>query len=174
MQNQKRTSRLISFLLSCIMVLQMIPFQVFAAEDVTSGICGGGVTWHLDGDVLYIEGEGEMYDFLSQWDTDDNPEDNITLPPWIGKSVTKIVVGEGVTYIGNKAFYEMSDVVEVVLPSTLKGIGYYAFSYMSKLEIVNLPEGLETMGHSAFSACAALENITIPSTLKVIPDNAFW
>ena len=174
MQNPKRTTRLISFLLSCIMVLQMIPFQVFAAEDVTSGICGGGVTWHLDGDILYIEGEGEMYDFLSQWDTDDNPEDKITLPPWIGKSVTKIVVGEGVTYIGNKAFYEMSDVVEAVLPSTLKGIGYYAFSYMSKLEIVNLPEGLETMDHSAFSACAALENITIPSTLKVIPYNAFW
>ena len=75
----KRTKKLISLLLSCIMVLQMLPLGVFAAE--TSSICGGGVTWHLDGDVLYIEGEGEMYDFLNPNHGDDNPDDNITYAP---------------------------------------------------------------------------------------------
>ena len=174
MRTKKRCTKLISLLLSCIMVLQMLPVQVFAAEEVTSGNCGDAVTWRLDGDVLYIEGEGEMYDFLSQWDTDDNPEDKITLPPWIGKSVTKIVVDEGVTYIGNKAFYEMYNVVEVELPSTLEGIGMHAFAYMEKLEEVILPEGLRTMGERAFQVCHSMETLYIPSTLTVIPNNAFW
>ena len=172
MQKKSRINRILSLILCCIMVIQMLPLNVFAVE--TSDICGRGVSWRLDGDVLYIEGEGETYDFLNQWDTDDDPEDTITLPPWIGKSVTKIVVGEGVTYIGNKAFYEMNNVVEVELPSTLKGIGNYAFAYMEKLEEVILPEGLTTMGESAFQVCHSMETLYIPSTLKVIPYNAFW
>ena len=36
----KRMKKLISLLLSCIMVLQLLPLSVFAAE--SSGVCGNG------------------------------------------------------------------------------------------------------------------------------------
>ena len=166
----KRTKKLISLLLSCIMILQLLPLSVFAAE--SSGICGGGVTWHVDGDVLYIEGEGKMYDFLNPNDGDDNPDDNITYAPWSSAYLSKIVIGEGVTYIGNHAFYEKDTVVEAQLPSTLEGIGMYAFAYMESLEKAILPEGLTTMGEGAFKVCRSLTTVAIPSTRKVIPYSA--
>ena len=84
MRTKKRCTKLISLLLSCLIVLQMIPIQVFATESAQSGICGGAVTWRLDGDVLYIEGEGEMYDFLAPRSVDDDPDDHITYVPWPG------------------------------------------------------------------------------------------
>ncbi|MBE5970959.1 MAG: hypothetical protein E7246_00360 [Lachnoclostridium sp.] len=173
MKMKLRFKRMLCLLLSVVMVLQQLPMPAFAAV-ATEGSCGSGLSWKISGDVLYIEGEGEMYDFLGPYELDENGNDLPNHVPWGDHHLSKIVVGEGVTYIGNNAFYEMYDVVEVELPSTLKGIGYYAFSYMEKLEIVNLPEGLETMGHSAFSVCLSLDNLTIPSTLKVIPESAFW
>ena len=102
MQTTKTCNRLICLLLSCIMVIQIMPLSVFAAE--SSGICGGGVTWHLDGDVLHIEGEGKMYDFLNPNDLDDNPDDNITHAPWSDAYLSKIVIDEGITYVGEFAF----------------------------------------------------------------------
>ena len=111
MRINKRCTKLISLLLSCIMVMQMLPLSVFAVE-ASDGICGGSVTWHLDGDVLYIEGEGKMYDFLNPNDGDDNPDDNITYAPWSSAYLSKIVIGEGVTYIGNHAFYEKDKLTE--------------------------------------------------------------
>ena len=173
MRINKRYTKLISLLLSCIMVLQLLPLSVFAVEP-TGGICGGSVTWRLDGDVLYIEGEGEMYDFLNPYDGDDNPDDNITYAPWSSAYLSKIVIGEGITYIGEFAFYEEFTVVEVQLPSTLEGIGMYAFAYMESLEKAILPEGLTTMGEGAFQVCRSLTTVSIPSTLKVIPYSAFW
>ena len=35
-----------------------------AEEDPKSGSCGPTATWKMEGDVLYIEGEGPMYDFV--------------------------------------------------------------------------------------------------------------
>ena len=174
MRMKKRYRRLLSLLLSFVMVLQMIPMNVFAVERAGSGSCGSAVTWRLEGDVLYIEGEGEMYDFLDPYSSDDDPNDHITHVPWSGNYVSKIVIGEGITYIGNLAFYEMYNVVEVELPSTLKGIGSHAFSYMRNLKEAILPEGLTSMGIYAFSACDSLYTVYIPSTLKVIPRSAFW
>ena len=71
----------ISLMLICIMIIQMIPMSAFATE-ATGGVCGSGVTWRLDGDILYIEGEGAMNDFLNPNALDENPDDTLTHAPW--------------------------------------------------------------------------------------------
>ena len=54
--------QILSLVLSCIILLQLVPLSVFAADE-TSGSCGPNLTWRLDGDTLYIEGYGPMYDY---------------------------------------------------------------------------------------------------------------
>ena len=62
MKKKQNRNRLLSLVLSMVMVLQMLPVSVFAADE-TSGTCGPNLTWRIDGDTLFIEGEGAMYDY---------------------------------------------------------------------------------------------------------------
>ena len=45
-------------------------------------------------------------------------------------SITSVVIPEGVTIIGDSAFFVCESLQEVRLPSTLKEIGNYAFGYV--------------------------------------------
>ena len=56
---KQNMNRLRSLVLSCVMLLQLLPVSVFAA-DTASGTCGENLTWRLNGDTLFIEGEGAM------------------------------------------------------------------------------------------------------------------
>lgn len=77
------------------------------------------------------------------------------------KGLTKIVVPDTVTYIGNYAFYNKTT-TEIVIPDTLKYIGNYAFSHCYKMTTTDLyiPKGAEYIGHYAFED-AGLNSITI-------------
>ena len=69
--------------------------------------------------------------------------------------IKKIVIADGFTSIGNRAFKQCKAVSEIVFPATgLVKIGYYSFWQCGKtnnsLTHVNLPEGLIEIGESAF------------------------
>lgn len=78
-----------------------------------------------------------------------------------GNALTKIVVPDTVTYVGNYAFYNRTT-TEIVIPNTLKYIGNYAFSHCYKMTANDLyiPEGAEYIGHCAFED-ASLNSVTI-------------
>ena len=78
----------------------------------------------------------------------------------------KVVIGEGVTAIGDNAFKEWN-VTEVTLPSTLKQLGYYAFCN-GNFTALTLPEGLEYIDEYAISGCDNLESIVIPASVTHI------
>ncbi|MBQ3008245.1 MAG: leucine-rich repeat protein, partial [Oscillospiraceae bacterium] len=75
---------------------------------------------------------------------------------------------EGITAIGNEAFYDCRYVTEIELPDTLDSIGSDVFNYCISLKNIVLPEGLTTIGESAFSWCKKLESITIPESVTFI------
>jgi len=84
--------------------------------------------------------------------------------------IKKLVIPNGVTEIGSKAF-SYSSLNEVVLPSTLRKIGDEAF-VGTELTRLTLPEGVTEIGSRAFSGCS-LNEVVLPSTLTKIGDYAF-
>ncbi len=77
------------------------------------------LTYTVDGDTLTISGAGAIPDY-TQFEC-----------PWyiFRKQITKIVVEDGVTKIGDYAFYDMDKVTEVSVPESVTEIGQYAIGY---------------------------------------------
>ena len=142
------------------------------AEATTSGNCGASgdnVKWKYTSGTLTITGSGEMDD----WNRPGNFWGNSGFVPWLdyADKITKVVIGEGVTYIGSCAFAE-TKITSVTLPSSMKEIGQLAFAYCSNLKSVKLNEGLEQIGYMAFSG-TALTQLTIPSSVTKIDNTVF-
>ncbi len=134
-----------------------------------SGSCGTNATWKIVGDTLYIQGTGSMKSY--SWS-------GSNVAPWKSYTsdgtVTNVVVGEGITSVGENAFYNCSTIRQVQLPKSLTTLGTRAFRGCSALESVNLPENLSSIGTYAFYDCDALKTIALPNSLKTIPTYAFY
>ena len=91
--------------------------------------------------------------------------------------VKTVIVPEGYTNIGEKAFYGFNTSVDfdftISLPQSLKAIDTEAFYQVSKLKDITLPEGLVTIGKRAFKDCISLTDPKFPSTLKEILSEAY-
>lgn len=83
------------------------------------------------------------------------------------------VVPEGVTEIGDYAFYHHEKLRKIVLPKSLRRIGAYAFSVCVNLCTVHLPEGLEEIGEGTFERCCGLTQIRVPDSVTKIGEKAF-
>ena len=133
---------------------------------IDSGQCGENAFWSLDKNYcLTISGSGEMYDMV---DSSSSPWDDYR------REITKLVIEEGITSIGKKAFwgYDMSS---ITFPSSLKFIDDDAFWCCNNLESITIPKNLEGIGVSSFAGCQKLESIEFsePSSLKYIGKEAF-
>ena len=126
----------------------------------------GSLSWTYTSNTktLTITGVGAMEEFESSSEAS-----------WasVSAGVSKLVVNEGVTSISNYAFYGMSAMTEVELPSTLISIGDFSFAFCQSLTEVSIPEGVVSIGDSAFEACSSLESILVPSSVLKLGDRAF-
>ena len=143
--------------------------EVKATYKVKSGTCGesgSDLKWDIDyaTGTLTITGTGKM----ENWGDTDSV-------PWYSarESIKAVVISDGVTSIGNRAFNGYSNISKVTIAGTVDTIGYWAFSKCTKLETVELPEGVTTINGGAFNGCTGLKSITIPDSVKTIGDNAF-
>lgn len=132
-----------------------------------SGTCGTNLTWVYDNGTLTISGTGEMdsYEYLGALDA-----------PWynsLKSSITTVVVEEGVTSIGARAFKYLENMTSVSLPSTVTSIGSYAFLGSTKLATITIPANVTTLGKGAFQGASGLESITLPNGLLYINELVF-
>lgn len=88
-------------------------------------------------------------------------------------SEDKVVVPDGITIIGEKAFSGNVSVGRVVLPDTVSEIRQEAFSDCLLLQTVNFPQGLKCIGKSAFEHCLKLIRADLPTSLTVIETAVF-
>lgn len=86
---------------------------------------------------------------------------------------TQIIIPTSVVYIGKSAFENNLAIKSYDLPSSIKEIDNRAFYDNRALSSISLPEGLETLGKEVFLSCDALLNIQLPSTLKTIGSYCF-
>ena len=142
-------------------VLLMTP-SALAAE---SGGCGADLDWTLDGGTLTISGTGDMADFSEP-----------NMAPWYpyrGK-IARLSLPEGLTSIGDLAFYDCRALKSVVLPDSVIRVGDYAFAECAGLTILDLGSGVQTVGEAAFSDCYALQALDLPAGLKTIGAKGFY
>lgn len=162
-KRQFHIHRILALVVVCGLLFAAVP-AVFA-EDVTSGTCGDGLSWSFSGGTLTVSGSGAMYDF---------PES--TMAPWypIREKITRVILPEGLTHIGELAFYDCSRLTAVDIPDSVISIGEYAFTTCDRLALVDLGSGLTHIGTAAFYSCRSLANIRLPEGLVTVGAEAFY
>lgn len=78
-----------------------------------------------------------------------------------------------VTVIDDKAFYECTDLIEVVIPSTITNIGKFAFWGCSGMSSITIPSSVKTIEKGAFQNCTKITSVAIPSSITEIGEYAF-
>lgn len=89
------------------------------------------------------------------------------------KNITDITLGEGVTSIGEYAFYGCT-FESIVIPDNVTSIGAYAFYGCTSLTDVAIGGGVTYIYERAFSGCSSLESIVIPENMYFIGSYAFY
>ena len=84
-----------------------------------------------------------------------------------------VVIPEGVTSIGSKAFSKCRDLKSVTIPEGVTSIGNDAFYKCGKLTSVTIPDSVTSIGDEAFYECSSLTNVTIPGSVTSIGERAF-
>lgn len=78
---------------------------------------------------------------------------------FFNSSVEKIILPEGLTTIGENAFWGFEALAEITIPPKVTTIGKGAFGNSGIVEIV-IPASVESIGENAFSLCSKLKKIT--------------
>ena len=99
-------------------------------------------------------------------------QDKTQLICYFGKEES-VTLPEGVTHIGDSAFYNCKSLKIVSLPDGLIEIGNYAFSGCKSLRFVSFPNSLTHIGRGAFECCS-LQSVSLPSNLKYLGECAFY
>ena len=122
----------------------------------------GDCAWLFDsenGATLTISGNGAMADYSAS-----NPA------PWSVFEISKVIIEDGVTSIGNDAFLSCA-VGEIEIADSVTSIGVNAFNSCTIAEIT-LPESLKTVGACAFESTRIM-SVVIPRSVETIGDLAF-
>ena len=85
----------------------------------------------------------------------------------IGRNIRSVDIPQGVTSIGNHAFFDCFDLENITIPQSVTSIGDVAFG-CCKFTTLSLGENIETIGGGAFWHCSNLSEITIPENVKEI------
>lgn len=88
-------------------------------------------------------------------------------------TVKKLIIGEGITALGDYAFAYMELLEEVVLPSTLTEISYKSFEDCPKLKTVTGGFGVTVIESEAFLSCLNLTTVELSPVLVEVQDKAF-
>ena len=151
------------------MVLTMLPLGlVETAWAASSGTCGDKLTWSLSDDgTLTISGTGKMKDYGDNY--------GMSVAPWyVGSSQVKtVIIEDGVTSIGDRAFDGCTKLTRVVIPDSVTSIGYGSFRGCYSLPSVAIPDSVTSIGDSAFAYCKVLTGITLSGSVTSIGSCAF-
>ena len=95
--------------------------------------------------------------------------------PWYSRrsEIKEVIITDGVTNIGDCAFFECRNLTSVTVPNSVTSMGDCAFQNCSNLTSVEIPTSVTSIGRSAFAGCSSLTSITIPNSVTSIGNAAF-
>lgn len=141
------------------------PETMPAAGSAASGSCGENLTWTFQGGTLTITGSGDMEDYSE-----------ITGAPWYAfrREIYALELPEGLTSVGDMAFYECNQLRVVLIPDSVTRIGDFAFAYCADLAMLSLSGTLTAIGECAFTDCYDLPSLQLPESLRSLGKKAFY
>ena len=133
------------------------------------GKCGDNLYWYVNNEnVLIIFGTGNMYDYDYSYSQ---------RAPWLLTTApTSLVLEEGMTSIGNYAFYSCSGFTgSLTIPNSVTYIGNSAFYNCNGFNgSLTIPNNVTYIGNYAFSSCSGFTgSLTIPNSVTTIGYSAF-
>lgn len=156
MQNAKRLLALLLAVLTLTCGLSLPVQATQATRRVYTGgeaeSCGLQAAWTFnaaDG-TLTVSGTGRMDEY-----------DQNASAPWqtIQNSIKKVVIGNGITSVGDRAFYGCAALTAIQLPQSLKSIGSWSFGGCTRLKQVNIPDSVTQIGAYAFGYSEGTEPV---------------
>ncbi len=87
--------------------------------------------------------------------------------------ITSFTIPEGVTKVPNNAFYGMTSLQNVSMPSTLEEISADMFGWCISLTEVEIPASVRTIREEAFEFCTGLTSVSLQEGLEEIYGGAF-
>lgn len=135
-------------------------FESFSAPDDSQA---KDPMWQLsDEGVLTVFGNGAMPDYANN-------------APWSHRKdeIKSVVVTDGITSIGEAAFFECMNLKSVELASSVEHIGTGAFYHCTSLQNVEFGERMRIIDDYAFEGTTSLTTIRLPASLARISTLAF-
>ncbi len=124
--------------------------------DFASGVTDDGFQWSWEKATgrLTVTGDGEMKNY------------GVTTMPWydVLPYTTEIILSEGITSIGNYAFYKAETVEKIHFSNTLTSIGMRAFEFCSSVEEIVIPDTVTSLGYGTFASMTSLKKVTVPAS----------
>ena len=150
-----------------------------------SGTCGAvgnekNVTWKLTTNkedpstyTLTISGTGDMANLVTLKEDLTVDQNN---QPWAraAHQITKLVLDEGITSIGDGAFFDTPLLKSAKIPASVTKIGVRAFNWAETMDSLTFAKDskLKEIGYAAFNNIAISE-VTIPASVEKIDKQAF-
>ena len=143
-------------------VVMMIAMLCVGAAAADASGTDGNISWNLVGSELTISGTGDMNNY-----TLENPA------PWANESFESVVIEDGVTSIGDGAFFQYESIASIWISKDVTSIGLSAFYDCINLSEITIPRFVTNIGNNAFSGCTSLTSITIPDGVTSINFGVF-
>lgn len=132
-------------------------------NQIIGGTCGPELNWTLNEDgILLISGTGEMDEIDYDFDS------GRTSTPWwdVRDRIQTVFLMNGISDIGDYAFYDCPNLSRVEMANSITKIGYDAFQDCKKLTNITLPKGVSSITPSIiFYGCESL------CSIDVVPGN---
>ena len=179
MKKQSGFRRLTALALALCM-LAALTSEIFAADIVASGYCGGegdgtNLTWKLDSEgVLTISGTGRMKDYAMM----DSGFESQSTAPWYNyrNQIKQLILSPNITSIGDYAFYAFTGLTGILtIPNGVTSIGWAAFKDCAGFTgSLTIPDSITSIGGAAFNSCSGFDgSLTIPNSVTSIGNFAF-
>ncbi len=182
--------KLISLIILCATVL--LCFAACGGQQIAADANGemGNISWKFtqSNQTLTLDYKGDPAKDNGMMTNQTMKSVTETNEKWAGirSSVTKVVIEDGFTSIGDYVFYGMSYLQTVEIPETVTKIGKCSFAFCLSLWEIDFPSALTDIGESAFEGCYVLgaepindgkesivRPVKLPESLKTIGERAF-
>ena len=158
--------KILAYVLSLLMLVQIAPLSVFADEMKEKEI-SAELIWNINADgVLSIDGEGEMPEM-------EQLEGGVF--PWYNQknNITSVVFSDNITKIADYAFAECYALQTVTLPESLENVGNNVFENCVAIEEIMIPNSVKSIASEAFFGCMGLKTVTLGESLSFLGQRAF-